>query len=212
MKKILIVLLTVLISTILVIPASADIVPESFFPGVWVSVAPNGNGNGESIFVLHLTDDHRAYFILQSIHDDDGSASGRAGVNTWSASGNRLTVKLGEYSKANLRVSDDGKTLYDTDLPAFVYYRAGDTAASQDGITLTQGRYLVGRDIPAGNYTFERIGTNDADVFIYRDETSSLWMDFINLTKARTTYNNYTLTDGQIVRVEFGPLLLVENK
>ena len=119
MKKILIVMIAIL----MIIPASvtAETDPETFCPGIWITVLPLAKHPGETFTYLHLTKDHKAYFTVQQL-EDDGTTFGRSAVKTWSVNGNRIHVVIGENTSMDLKIKDDFY-LQDVDRPTDVYVR-----------------------------------------------------------------------------------------
>lgn len=119
LKKTIIIILVALLAFPAIV--TAETVPETFCPGVWLSVLPLSSKSGETFTYLHLTKDHKAYFSVQQL-SDDGKTYGRSDVKTWSASGSRIHVIIGENSSMDLRIKDDFY-LQDIDRPSDVYVR-----------------------------------------------------------------------------------------
>lgn len=121
MKK----LIIVLIVLALAIPVFAFAAgSDSFFVGTWVNIMPHANTPGETITVLHLTEDYRAYFMIQSFNDSDGPEYGRSALKTWTSAGDWIRVKIGENATLDLKVNEDG-TMHDVYRPQDIYIRVG---------------------------------------------------------------------------------------
>ena len=119
LKKTIIIILIVLLVFPVAVIAETD--PETFCPGVWLSVLPLASKSGETFTYLHLTNDHKAYFTVQQL-SDDGKTYGRSAVKTWSASGKMIHVIIGENSSMDLKIKDDFY-LQDIDRPSDIYVR-----------------------------------------------------------------------------------------
>lgn len=193
--------LLVLASLACVSPAAAD---DSAFAGVWVNVSTHANGSGETITTLHLTEDHRALFTIQSFRED-GTVSGRSASKTWSSSGDTVRVVIGENTSLSLEL--DGNALRDRQLPDSYYYRVSVPGTeTKKGTEVPQGTYIVGKDIPAGVYRLEFI-RNSADIFVYRDESASFYHAFASISKFYPEYARLELKEGNVVKVMLGPVL-----
>lgn len=105
--------------------ALADDVDESYYVGSWVNISQHANGTGETMSVMDLTDDHYVYFLIYSIRkSDDPPGTGRAAYKTWSASGNKVHVIIGNNTSMDLRVIDQDH-MYNVDRPYEIYVRLG---------------------------------------------------------------------------------------
>lgn len=214
MKKTIILLLI----SALVIPlaASADTISESFYVGTWVLTQRLNHDDGESITLIHLTDDHKAYFIIQTLYDDGSPGSGRTAVKTWSASGNKVVVQIGENSKLFLKVKDQNTLQDDEYRPQDLYVRVG--SGSQDpagdlesGLILYPGQYIIGEDLPAGNYRFE-LYQYESDIYIHRDPDNALWRAFASVTEKSPVYAKITVYDGERLDVVAFPVIIMYAK
>ena len=104
MKKAIILFLCVL----LCIPVFASAVDESQFVGTWKQETYDEETGRYSIELLHLTADHRAYYIFQVFYPGEVS-TGRQSAKTWSVKGNGIHIILGENSETDAVILDDGR-------------------------------------------------------------------------------------------------------
>jgi len=103
----------------------ADTVPESFYVGTWV-LTQNLNGDvGITVTYLHLMEDHTVYYCLQEICNDGSDDFHRSGFKSWSCSGNKIVVQIGENAKLYLKVKDRNTLQDDQYRPQDLYIRVG---------------------------------------------------------------------------------------
>ena len=104
MKKTIILILFIL----LCIPVFASAVDESQFVGTWKQETYDEETGRYSIEVLHLTADHRAYYIVQVFYPGKVS-TGRQAAKTWSVKGNGIHIILGENTETDAVILSDGR-------------------------------------------------------------------------------------------------------
>ena len=198
------------------VTAAAENVDESFYVGVWVYNERHATDNGETITVLHLTEDHKTYFLIQSFYDDGSPDSGRTAVKSWSASGNKIHVIIGENTYLDLQVKDQD-TLQDAGIRKQDLYRRvssneySNTGSIKSGLILDPGHYSIGIDIPAGDYRFEYY-KKPADVFVYKDANSYMWSDYFSLEKESPVFAKINLSEGSRLDVVAYPVIIMHAK
>lgn len=196
--------------------AVAENVDESFYVGVWVYNERHATNDGETTTVLHLTEDHKTYFLIQSFKDDGSPDSGRTAVKSWSASGNKIHVIIGENTYLDLQVKDQD-TLQDAGIrKQDLYHRVSGEAFSnarnlESGMILDPGHYSIGIDIPAGDYRFEYY-QKPADVFVYNDANSFMWSDYFSLIKESPVFAKINLPEGARLDIVSYPVIIMRAK
>ena len=130
-----------LILCLLFVPlaVSAETVSDSFYVGTWVLTQPLNGGNGITVTYLELTEDHQAYFSLLTIHNDGSEDFNRSGVKTWTASGDKVLVRIGENAKLYLKVKDQNTLQDDQYRPQDLYVRVGSSPQAAAAIAESGG-------------------------------------------------------------------------
>lgn len=104
MKKV----ITFILIAALCFHVSAFAVDESQYVGTWKQETYNEETGRYSIELLHLTADHRAYYIVQVFYPGEVSI-GRQAAKTWNVKGNGIHIILGENSETDAVILNDGR-------------------------------------------------------------------------------------------------------
>lgn len=83
---------------------------------------------------------------------------------------------------------------------------------STGSVTVPVGTYIVGKDIPAGEYTVTYNGRVQSVIYIYPNESSvggmfSEWHILNSSLMNSNTIGRLSLTDGQAVKIEYGEVV-----
>lgn len=212
MKKIVIILLIFLL-----IPVFSIASDESDFLGTWVQCTESENGIIET--TLHFRDNHLVYFTAVILNDDDEGGENafvRNYVGEWHLTRTGVHAQTGFNSSMECFIVEPGVMGEKLTGAYSPYYRVMDKSGNKSqsntdqGTTVEQGTYTVGIDIPAGVYRIESIDEKSADIYIYKDKDASFYTDFVLISKTTPSCARLELTDGQVVRIQMGPVLFTK--
>lgn len=174
----------------LVAPAClGEEIEERKYPGTWVH--RDESDQADLIMeILHLDQDHKAYYIYQAFHGGKATYGFRR-IGTWVLAGNGIDIDLGEtdqekyhatqweYMILELKQTDQKDPVNFIAVTNDMLAKMGDDVlaaaeennllAEQIGVTVPMGHWRVGVDIPAGAYSIQLApGVKSAYIRIWR--------------------------------------------
>lgn len=213
MKKIALLVMILL----LCLPAVSRAADEKQYIGTWIQEKYDEETGRYSVELLHLTADHQAYYTVQVFCPGEVGI-GRQAAKTWWVTGNGIHIVLGENAETDAIILDDGRLGFKlagsavspfTRVPSETgSHTLPSLSDLKTGVTIPQGEYFVGTDIPAGRYIAEAGTSRKITLWIY---DARGWSNYYYLG----TYNNesmmvMTLEDGGKLRVEDSSVIIRE--
>lgn len=198
---------------ILLLPVCCRADGASDYIGTWVQC---NDDDGSLLYVLlHFREDGVVFYSTVLLSDDDEGgdrAFVRNHVGEWHLTSDGVHAQTGFNTSMDLFIVEPGVLGEQLTGAYSPYYRVrGDQAAvSGSGTAVEQGAYLVGRDIPAGVYRLEMIDNHSADLYVYKDQEASFYSSFALISRTTPSCARFELQDGQVVRIQMGPVLFTK--
>ena len=213
MKKTILTLLVAL----LFLPVSCFAVESSLYVGTWVQVdAPS---TSPMITMIHLTEDHRCFFLYQTFHEDNTASFGRTFCGKWTALGDYAYLTTGENSTMKVMITSNGFLAHDLGGAYSLYGRVpvfstndatyGPVSIDQleTGVVIPTGTYIIGEDIPAGSYRFD-MNVSDATVEYYSESAKYKPTADFSLNARSTTYGKINLEEGGTLYIKNSSVIM----
>lgn len=184
MKKILAALFVVLLLAGC-IPALA--VDDAAYVGTWIYKHDDVDPVDLMIEMIHLAEDHQAFYILQAFYNGKATLSRRE-TGTWKTAEDGIEIEVGEKYKttyyAELKLSyailevreswSSEKMLFNAASSDLMTKMADDKlkqfeengeSRQESGVRVPMGRWRVGEDIPAGTYSVRKPENSSSVLF-----------------------------------------------
>jgi hypothetical protein len=203
---------------------------EQPYIGSWANVSEAENS--ETILtVFRLFPDYSAAYLSQQFPKGKTTS----GIFTWEEINdssfrilNSKKKPIGEYYLVNKsRAEDKQRNVFvkisfestSNDAPSVTAVptpeatkEANDVPGNlQDGLLLYPGQYIIGTDIPAGDYRFEYYKA-PVDIFIHKDPNSAAWSGFASVTKNSQIFAKINLPEGGRLDVGAFPVIIMYAK
>ncbi len=202
---------------------------DQTYLGSWANMHETENA-GTVLTTFRLFPDHSAVYISQEFPDGE-IVSGSFSWEEIDSSAFRIignkNEPLGEFYLLNKnRIEDKQKNVFvrisfeAVPEPApVVTSTPSPTAAAekvvpgnlQDGFLLYPGQYIIGKDLPAGDYRFEYYEA-PVDIFVHKDPDSSMWSGFASVTKNSPIFAKINLPEGGRLNVGAFPVIIMYAK
>lgn len=208
---------------------------ESLYVGIWCHT--HYQNDGTLIFrLLELRDDHTSVIVFGKADGDDSKVPGRSFIGTWKTTSKGIHVITGynttkdlqyengclfEYSALSkdyyYRVSPESKNTTDSRSIPEQTQPFNDPLFDQklsEGILLPAGNYIVGVDLPAGDYRADVVSDVGGVVTVYRskEEAEKSPMSYINEINLGNMWGTLvfrlTLEDGYYVQLKYNSVKL----
>ena len=197
--------------------------------GSWANIHETDNA-GTVLTAFRLSSDHSVVFISREFPDGE-TVSGsfnweETGESAFRIIGNN-NEPLGEYYLLNRnRIEDKQRNIFVkisfeatpdptpavTSTPSPTVTADGAIPGNlQDGFLLYPGQYIIGKDLPAGDYRFEYYEA-PVDIFIRKDPDSTMWSGFASVTKNSPIFAKINLPDGGRLDIGAFPVIIMYAK
>lgn len=191
-----------------------------YYFGTWISASYVG---GTYFLTMYqLFEDGTGYYISRDVENNTINKYNECMI-TWerTSDGIILTLPVGKYQLYNYADGwmKDGSSMlpeyYHKTFPVSIpnsNSNSNKTSSIYSSLPLNQGtivepgRYIVGIDIPAGSYRLEVIDNQESDIYVYSDASAKIHSSFCIISKFTPTYAKLSLEDGQMIRVDMGPV------
>lgn len=196
--------------------------------GTWIE-KKEGRAPDFTIEILHIAADHQAYFIHQAFNRGAATYSVKK-AGTWQESAEGIDVIFDENKFNNLSLvykvpglitvinkGTGAKKYFSADASDMLskmaeekLSAASDQPAAESGVFVPGGYYVVGVDIPAGDYSVRRIGSSYSQNFVvyeaFNEESGRYTRVLVNtiLNNACPQLGKITLRDNNVVYVDEG--------
>lgn len=207
---------------------------EGLFIGTWIHTEYLNSGTLQFI-IIDLKDDHSSVTVFGKADGDDSKVPGRSFISTWEKTSKGVHVITGHNSTKDLQYENGClyekysgmKDVYfrvssspdhsDDPVPVSSSQPFNDPAFDQklsEGVLLPAGDYIVGVDIPSGDYRADVVSDVGGIIRVYRTkaeaEKSSLsYINEINLGNMwGTLVFRLTLEDGNYIQLKYNSLKL----
>lgn len=218
MKKI---ITFIFIFVMITLSASADYGPD--FVGAWSTLRDLDDKLSE-IVTLRVFPDQKAFYSRSKFSEGEIFEEEK-GIYTWEQTGD-LSFKLfrdsGEVIDEYGLLSEK-RLLSTKSMFARVDFYARDTVTPEPaptpvplnnletGYLLDPGQYIVGEDLPAGNYRFEYY-ENPCDIFVHKNPDSALWSAYASVSKKSPVYAKLNLPKGARLDINAYPVIIMYAK
>lgn len=192
-----------------------------YYTGTWL-FSMELNDNYYSVELFHFFKDGTGYYFNRIIENNQLDENPIDLLITWKESENGIQVKFplyihNYYLMNDGRLSDGAKALPQYFVKVYpVDQKSADAPKIvpgnlQDGYLLYPGQYIIGEDIPAGDYRFEYYDA-PTDIFVRKDPESALWNSFASVTNNSPVYAKLNLPDGGRIDIGAFPVIIMKSK
>lgn len=206
----------------------AETIDTSPYLGTWIDKT-EGRAPDFTIEILHIAADHQAYFIHQAFNRGAATYSvKKAGIWQESAEGVEVIFDENEFNNLSLICDVPGlitviekgtgeKKYFTADAADMLSKMAeeelssiSDESTVESGVFVPGGYYIVGVDIPAGDYSVRRIDASYSQNFVvyeaYNEESGRYTRALVNsiLNNTCPQLGKITLRENNIVWVDEG--------
>ncbi len=217
MKK----LITIFLTALLCCTAASAENNAEYYYGTWFS-AMELDGDYYAMKMFHLFEDGKCYYSSR-INDGDVDPDPLDMMTTWQPVENGVRIQFSAGYREYLltedgRLSDGEKSLptrYKKIFP--VPYKAPADAPKvvpgnlEGGFLLDPGQYIIGEDLPAGNYRFEYYNA-PVDIFVRKDPEATMWSAFAAVSENSPVYAKLNLPEGGRLDVVAFPVIIMYAK
>lgn len=201
MKKVMTIVL-ILILMLSVMPANAF--DESIFYGAWARSHEKDDG-GLTMEYFYLASDHTVYYVNRSF-DAESEGFGRAFVGSWTTTNDGIHIIYGNNAETDAYITKNGFLTIPGvggyipygDIPE--YGEEKEQEKPDGAISVYQGEYDVGVDLPAGKYTVDSGDAGRVTVWVYDANGRSNYY-YIG-TKENEKYMVAKLEEGGKLRID----------
>lgn len=213
MKKLLCIL--VVLVSLAAVPAMAEKKPESFYYGTWICIAESD----PEITLTAVTLQKRGEaYVLSLKYSQDVIVKESAEIRKWSVTddGIRLTRANGKKTELQLTSDDELGSYSGMSYSGYIRYRNSikvKTQQDSDSFEVPKGIYIIGEDIPAGNWRIE-LRSNSTFIGVYSNQSAfdeGLAYFSEVLSGSDTVVGKLPLKDGNIIELT-GNVLFVPYK
>ena len=200
--------------------ASAD-TDISYYYGTWFH-AMELNDNYFSYTLFHLFQDGTCYYTSRII--EDGKIDDDFGqLFSWESVDDGIRIHFANGFR-QFTLTEDGRLTDGQEFAPYVfkkifpaeYVRRSDAPRIipgnlQGGLLLDPGQYIIGTDLPAGDYRFEYYEA-PVDIFVHKDPESAMWSAFASVTKNSTVFAKLNLPEGARLDIGAFPVIIMYAK
>lgn len=214
MKKV----ITFVMLFVMIICSSALADPD--FIGAWATVRDLDNSVTE-IVILRVFPNNKVYYSRQQFTENSIGEEEKH-LYTWEAENDQIFQLINDAGDVIDRCGliGDRRLLGRADMFArFDYYARETTVPDPDptpapldnletGFLLDPGQYIVGVDLPAGDYRFEYY-ENTCDIFVHKNPDSSLWSAYASVSRKSPVYAKLNLPEGARLDINAYPVIIM---
>lgn len=195
----------------------------SFYYGTWLHARATKNAFF-SMEMFHLFEDGSGYYSMRTVEDGAIESDPLDLIIEWETADAGIIIqfpsgfrKLYELQQGGILVENDS-TVTRHFYKVFPLEKEEKTDAPkiipgnlQDGYLLYPGQYIIGEDIPAGNYRFEYYEA-PCDIFVHKDPESSAWSGYAAVSKNSPVFAKLNLPEGGRVDIGAFPVIIMKYK
>lgn len=216
MKKIIILFLL-----IFMIPFGVFAENTEYYIGTWEHIVGPLSDGTMFITIFNVFENHKAFYYSAEI-DQNHIESSNSSMISWSLKDDRFILEFetgfGIYLKAK-----DEKTMISAGSFGDLYHRIHGKSVNvpetqkevsgnlEEGFLLDPGHYIIGEDIPAGNYKFEYYKA-PTDIFFRDNPDDSMWSAYASVAKDHPVFAKLTLTEGGRLDIGAYPVIIMYAK
>lgn len=199
---------------------SAD---DSKFIGLWVDTDYSSTSDYQYITAISVRKNGKAFFVSDRFYDFSSEPIPDNRVYIWKADGNKLSLissdtgkvfwelYLFETDQRYLSFNEDGRNVNFEHVPHIPVNVENTTDEATAGTILYPGQYIIGTDIPAGDYRFE-FYQYPSSIYLRKDPDSTLWSSYAEVTSKSPVYAKLSLHEGNRLDIVAFPLIIMEAK
>lgn len=217
MKKV----ITLILIFVMILSCTA--LAEPVFTGAWATVRDLDNSVTE-IIIMRVFPDNTVYYSRQQFTERSVGEEEKA-IYSWELEEDNCFLLISDTGETIGRYSlINEKRLMSTDcmFARFDFYaretqtpEPEPTPAPLDnlatGFLLDPGQYIVGVDLPAGDYRFEYY-ENPCDIFVHKNADSALWSAYASVSKKSPVYAKLNLPEGARLDIGAFPVVIMYAK
>lgn len=224
-KRIIFITLLIVITGLLTSVSAQESVSadNSVFLGLWVDTDYSLSSDYQYITAIAVRENGKAFFVSDRFYDFPYDLLPDNRIYLWEAEGNKLSLissdtgkvfwelYLFETDQRYLSFNKDGRNVNFEHVPHIPVNVENTTDEATAGTILYPGQYIIGTDIPAGDYRFE-FYQYPSSIFLRQDPDSTLWSSYAEVTSKSPVYAKLSLHEGNRLDIVAFPLFIMEAK